>query len=154
MNDSRQTQPSGFMALLATMVIGLVLLLVTVEIGLLGWRTRFAVLAAEQKAQSVTLAHSCADWAVAEFISNSSFVGGATTTIGADSCYVSTIDRHIPRVNTITVRVVATVLTQSTILETVFVLGQIHQDELPASGPVAGSVQPLVSRSTWHELTE
>ena len=142
------------MALLATMVISLVLLMVTVEIGLLGWRTRFAVLAAEQKAQSVTLAHSCTDWAVAEFITNSLFAGGATTTVGADSCYVSSVDRHTPRIDTITVRVIATVLTQSTILETVFVLSQVHQDAVPASSPVAGSIPPAVSRSTWRELTE
>ncbi len=62
---------SGYIALMTSIFISIILLTITVKQNSLGWDTSFNILMSESKQQSESLAHICVDTAIASFLNNS-----------------------------------------------------------------------------------
>ena len=69
----RGQEKRGFIALVAVVVLGLMLLGLSVEQSLAGWYARYNVLSAENKEQANALAEGCADVALAQLVADPSF---------------------------------------------------------------------------------
>ncbi len=61
---------SGYIALMTSIFISIILLSVSIKQNSLGWDTAFNILSYESKQQSETLAESCVGFAVASFLNN------------------------------------------------------------------------------------
>lgn len=81
----------GFVALVAVIIIGVVLLGIAVDQSLAGWYARFNVLSAEDKERAMALAEGCADIAFATFVSDTRFDTSSvfTDTYQGGACSVS-----------------------------------------------------------------
>lgn len=81
----------GFIALISAIIIAAILLVITATISLGSFYSRYNVLDAELKEQSLALAEACADIAMIEILNNSGYLGNATTTISTEECYIGPI---------------------------------------------------------------
>lgn len=61
----------GYIALMTSIFISIILLTITVKQNSLGWDTSFNILMSESKQQSESLAHICTDTAIASILNNS-----------------------------------------------------------------------------------
>lgn len=142
--------PRGYIALMATIVISLVLLVMVVQEGFSGWFARFVVLGAEAKEQASSLAEGCADQALAALVTSLSYPGGVTTTIpvagGEGSCYIAPIELNTPSSGQVTIKTQAVVRGSFANLATVQNLNSIHVGAV-AAAPTTGTliIQTLVS---------
>jgi hypothetical protein len=136
--------PEGYIALMATIIIGAVLLVMSVGISKAGWYARFTILGTEAKEQSAALADGCANQALALLITDSTYVGDATTTLSIGSCYVFPIEVNAPLPGVITLRVQGIVRDSYTNLEMEIALNDVRLDSVPMPEPV---VMPLLPRN-------
>ncbi len=145
----------GYIALMATIVIGAVLLVLTVSITTFGSRARFTLLGVEAKEQSETLAKGCGQRALGELIANPEFQGGATTSSAVGTCYVFPVALHTPTAGFVTLRVQGKVRDSVTNLELQFDMHDIRIDEI-ATPPLNTPLSPLPSFESelisWKEL--
>jgi hypothetical protein len=81
----------GFVALMSAIIISAVLLVVITFLSYSGFNSRSNALHAEFKERSSALAEACADQALLAIANNNSYSGDATSTIGADQCYVGVV---------------------------------------------------------------
>ena len=110
------------------------------------------ILGTEAKAESLALAHSCADLAIAKIMTNSTYLGNSTTTSASGSCYVFPLLIDTSNPNIITVRVQGIVRQAVTNLERQYDMADVYLAEvaLPASLP-AGTNNLTVTPITWQE---
>lgn len=145
----------GYIALMATIVIGAVLLVLTVSITTFGSRARFTLLGIEAKEQSETLAKGCAQRVLGEFIANPAYQGDATTSVAMGTCYVFPIAVHVPSVGFVTLSVQGKVRDSVTNLELQFDMHDIRIDEV-ATSPLNTPLSPLPSFDSelisWKEI--
>ncbi|HVZ76336.1 MAG TPA: hypothetical protein VG934_03670 [Candidatus Paceibacterota bacterium] len=80
--------PRGYIALMATIIISLVLLVLVGQEALTGWHARFIVLGTEAKEQASALAEGCADQALAAIAADPSYMGNMTTQYPGGTCKV------------------------------------------------------------------
>jgi hypothetical protein len=85
-DDGLRTAQGGFMVLLAVLVVGAVALAVALSLLRGGADIQRSTLATQQAAQARQLADACAEEALAQIQSLSTFTGTATVTLGAGSC--------------------------------------------------------------------
>src|SRR5262245_53088178 len=82
----------GYIALMAVIIIGFILLGLSVNESLAGWHARFNVLSSLNKEQANSLAEGCADQAVASLIAEPTFLSAGkadtTTVTSQGSCSV------------------------------------------------------------------
>ncbi len=145
---------NGYIALMTTITIGAILLTITIGMNEIGWTTRFLILGTENKAQSLTLAHSCADLAVAKIMTDPTYLGNSTTTLASGVCHIFPLILNSPTPNTLTIRVQGVVKQSTTNLEQQYDMGDVYLSEfaLPANLPTTInnlSVTPL----TWQEYS-
>lgn len=152
MNKVLTPHTSGFVALLAAMCVSAVLLVLTVELGTIGWYTRFGVLGREFKLQSEALARSCLDQAVAEIIADSTYAGNATTTDNVGTCFVYPVRLDEPAVGMVTIRVRGVVSRSYTTLEAEFDMHDIRSLPSPDGSPADGNENLSATRHSWHEV--
>ena len=76
---------------MSAIIISTILMLVAVNLSFIGFYSRFNVLDSETKERSSGLADACIDIALLGFAQNPSYSGDATTTIGADKCYIGPV---------------------------------------------------------------
>jgi hypothetical protein len=117
-----------------------------------GWYTRVRVLDREWKEQSIMLAHSCREEAVARVISDLHYVGAETILIRNGSCYVYPVKRNVPAPGLLSLRVKATVQTIETTLVATYAMHDIHLNETPDTMPKAGSKNFTVTTVSWYEV--
>ena len=89
---------SGYIALMATIIISLILLVMTVQAGSSGWSARFNVLGTEAKEQANALAEGCGEQALATVLTNPNYAGdptGTWTTVGEGKCHIFAPDFSI-----------------------------------------------------------
>lgn len=136
----------GYIALMATIVISLVLLVMVVRAGFVGWSTRFMVLGTEAKEQANALAEGCADQALASLVTDTSYLGGSTSVTPAGTCSTSAIDPLDLASGVVTIRTQAIVNNAYANLQVVQNLNNIHLGSIP-SLPTYGTliVQTLVT---------
>lgn len=100
---------NGYIALMATIIISLILLVMTVEQASTGWYVRFNILGTEAKEQSNSLAESCIEQAMAKLLTDPTFAGNSTTTFPNGTCYTLPIELNSPTNGLLTIRTQAVV---------------------------------------------
>jgi hypothetical protein len=121
-------EQTGYIALVSTIIISAVLLIMTIEAGQSGWYTRLMVLGTEAKVQSRILAEGCSQQALAQIVSDGTWLGDATTSHQIGTCYVFPIQKNYPNSENVTLRIQATVRNSMTNIVTVYNMHDIHQN--------------------------
>ena len=141
----------GYIALLASVIISVILLVLTMTAGSIGWSVRMSILEFEAKAASAALAYGCANYAIAEVVADSNYVGNATTTYSNGSCFVYSVDFSALTSNIVTIHVVGIVRYSYTTLEVQYNIADIHNRGIPVSHP-GGIVSTEVKIVSMQEL--
>lgn len=145
----------GYIALMATIIISLVLLVMIVNEGFAGWMTRFVVLGTEAKEQANALAEGCADQALASLITDPNYLGNTTSNTPGGNCKVFAIDPADLQAGLVTVKTQAAVRDAFANLELLQSVNNLHLGAIP-SAPNYGTliVQTLVNNpSSGTQLT-
>jgi hypothetical protein len=143
MHAHPKKKKGGYIALMATIIISLVLLVMTAEEGFSGWYARYAVLGTEAKEQANALAEGCGDQALALLITDLSYAGGDTTVTPAGECHTYPIAFDSPSPGMVTIKTQAVVRdAYATIALTI---------DLADLSPGASPGSPAPARS-WEEL--
>lgn len=121
----------GYVALMATIVLGALLLLMTVEGSVLGWNARFNVLGTEAKEQSLSHARGCLEMAVGLYLTKTFPSEGFEIEYSQGKCDILPIEENTPNIGESTIRVRASVREVHTNL-----VGVIHTD--------TGSIENLI----------
>lgn len=152
MSKLTNKKTNGYIALMATVIIGAVLLVMTIEMSRTGWTTRFLILGTEAKAESLALAHGCADLALAQIMTDPTYLGNSTTTLTSGYCYIFPLLLNTPTPNILTVRVRGVVRQAVTNLEQQYNMADVYLAEvaLPVSLPT-GTNNLTVTPTTWQE---
>src|SRR4051812_36281955 len=108
-HKNQNNYQGGYIALMATIVISLILLVMTVEEGSAGWSARFNILGTEAKEQASSLAEGCAEQALATLLTDPTFTGGATTTTEVGTCHVFPVQMNYPVAGLVTIKTQAVV---------------------------------------------
>ena len=140
---------SGYVALMASVIISAILLVLTITAGSIGWSTRMSVLGFEAKAASKALAYGCANYVIGEVIADSHYIGNATSTYPNGSCYAYLVDFNAISSGLVSVRVLAIVRDSYTRLEVVYDIADTHTRGIPIArkgGVVSTDVQILYVR--------
>ena len=103
MSEKKRVQ-GGYVALMATIIISVILLVMTVEEGALGWNARFNILGTEAKEQAYALAEGCVDQALAAIVTDPSYQGNATITSTGGTCRVFPMQFDTPAAGFLTVK--------------------------------------------------
>src|SRR3989344_250294 len=97
----RQLQ-KGFVALISTIIISIILLLVVTNLSQISFYSRSNILDSELKERSSALAEACADTAILKLANDSNYTGGETITVsGTETCTIDSTSASDPRVFTI-----------------------------------------------------
>ncbi|MEK7564052.1 MAG: hypothetical protein AAB510_00585 [Patescibacteria group bacterium] len=92
-NYTKNRHNSGFVALMSAIIISIVLLLITTNLGFTGFYSRSNILDNEFKKRSSSLAEACIDTAILKLANNSSYTGSENQTIsGSNTCNIGNID--------------------------------------------------------------
>ena len=149
----RKIVHGGYVALMATIVISIMLLVMTVEGGALGWSARFNILGTEAKEQAHALAEGCADQALAAIVTDASYQGNATTVTAGGTCRVFPIQFDTPTEGFVTVKTQAEIRNAFVNLKIVMSLNDIH-----LGMPVANGEAPIappnfnIDTVSWREI--
>lgn len=87
MVTKKQSQ-KGFVLLMSSIVISVILVAVVFSLSFGGFFTRFNLLDSYNKEASLALAEACANIAVLKHIQNNSYLGNETLSVGTDACQV------------------------------------------------------------------
>lgn len=88
MKNNTLIQENGFIAIIATIIISLILSVMALQESTAGFRARFNILGTEAKEQAIALAEGCAKRATANIITDFNYVGNSTTTFPIGTCHV------------------------------------------------------------------
>jgi len=88
MKNLQQKQDAGFIALIATILISVVLLTVITGVAHLSFGLRFNILNSELKAKSTRLAEACVQTAILSIVQNNSYTGRETVFVNGNPCYI------------------------------------------------------------------
>lgn len=148
MNKHYKNKNGGYIALMATIIIALVLLVMTVEEGLTGWYARYAVLGTEAKEQATALAEGCGDQALALLITDLTYQGNTDTITPAGDCHTYPITFNSPSAGMVDIKTQAVVRQAYANLELSTNLNSVHLGNIP-SAPTYGTliIQTLVSNN-------
>ncbi len=130
---------SGFIALISTIIIALILLVMAIEEGMAGFHARFNILGTEAKEQAVALAEGCADQATAHLITDPSYLGNSTTTLPAGTCHVFPITLNSPAPGLAIVKTQAQVRGSYANLAITLNMASLHLGGTPVS-PTTGTL--------------
>lgn len=142
------------MALMATIVISLVLLVMVVEESSSGWFSRFNILGTEAKEQANALAEGCAEQALATLLTNPSYIGDATTTTADGTCHIFPIQLNFPVMGLVTIKTQAVVRESYANLDMAMEMNDIHLNSIPNDDISPPSLPPNLNLdlNSWHEV--
>jgi len=83
---------SGYIALVSSIIISILLLAVTFAVSSNNFSSRFNVLNAEFKERSLALAEACVDTALLKLAQNPSYSGNESISVGNDQCSILAIE--------------------------------------------------------------
>lgn len=151
--QKRKIVGGGYVALMATIIISIILLVMTVEESTLGWHARFNILGTEAKEQANALAEGCADQALTTIVTDPSYRGNATTTTLGGTCHVFPVQFNTPTAGFITIRTQAKVRNSFSNIEMSINMNEIHLGA-PTSGSGTSVVPPnfSISIDSWKEI--
>lgn len=136
---TRRHSHGGYIALMATVIISLLLLVMVAREGFAGWYARFTILGIEAKEQASALAEGCADQALVSLITDPTFVGGATSTTEGGVCHIFPIGFDQPAEGLVTIRTQAEVRGSYANLELTMDMNSVHVGAVP-SNPIYGTL--------------
>src|SRR3989338_8808139 len=93
----------GYIALMATIIISVILLVMAAQEASSGWYARYNILGTEAKEQSSALAEGCADQALAMLITDPDYRGNAPITTAGGTCHVFDVTLNTPLVGFVTI---------------------------------------------------
>lgn len=140
----------GYIALMTTIIISLVILVMIVEEGSTGWYARFNILSTEAKEQANSLAEGCAEQAIAKLLTDPNFTGGATTTKEVGTCHIFPIQTNYPVVGSTTILVQAVVRNSFTNLNIIIDTNNLRSN-LISSSTENKNVTPIIN--SWIETS-
>ena len=92
---------AGFIALMSTVIISVILLLIAVNLSQTSFFGRFNILDAELKEKSSALAEACADTALLKLVNNPSYfppAGGESVSVDGNDCIIESVSLSIPKI--------------------------------------------------------
>lgn len=140
----------GFVALMATIIISLVLLTMAVEEGAIGFHSRFTILGTEAKEQSSALAEGCVQEALAALAANPNYEGNSTTTFPFGTCYLFPVTANTPSAGLAAIKTQAQVRGSYTNLLVIVNLHDIHVGAPISSPPPSPNL--LITTDSWNEV--
>lgn len=141
---------NGYIALMTSIIISLVLAGITVEVASSGFYARMNIVGGERAEEARALAQGCAQQAVALLITDPTYTGNATSTFGDGTCYVFPIMFDTPSLGHVTIKVQANVQdTYSNIVE-VWDMGDIHFGGPTNATPHTNN--PTITRVSQQEV--
>ena len=90
------THEGGYIAIMTTILITLVLLSLVAENGFVGWHARFVTLSREKKQQADALAHGCITAALSAATKDPHF-SSSTLSFPLGTCHMRLVDASTPR---------------------------------------------------------
>lgn len=81
----------GFIALISSIIIALVLIMITFTLGFSGWFSRFTVLYVEYKEVSIGLAEACAESAILEIAKGNTPLANTIVSVGSNQCTIVSV---------------------------------------------------------------
>jgi hypothetical protein len=142
---------NGYIALMASVIISLVLAGIAVEVASSGFYARMNIVGGERAEEARTLAQGCAQQAVALLITDPTYTGNATSTFGDGTCYIFPIMFDTPSPEHVTIKVQAKVQdTYSNIVE-VWDISDIHFGEPTNAAP--HTTRLTVTRISQQEVS-
>ncbi len=151
--NQSSAEQGGYVALLATIIIGAVLLVATVDLGMLGAAARFSILGTEAKEEATFLAVGCIEVAVGKLLVDTSYRGWATTTSAKGTCYVFPFEVDVPATGLVTFKVQAIVRQAVTNLVVVKDFNDIHLASVPESAVSISGVTKVETVSSVEVAT-
>lgn len=139
---------------MATIIISLILLVMTVEEGSSGWYARFNILGTEAKEQATSLAEGCAEQAMAKLLTDPTYTGGATTTTSIGTCHIFPIQLNFPVAGLVTIKTQAVVRESYANLDMAMNMNDIHFGNIPTA-PTTGTLfitTHVINDSTGTQL--
>ncbi len=100
---------NGYIALMASVIISLVLAGIAVEVASSGFYARMNIVGGERAEEARTLAQGCAQQAVALLITDPTYTGNATSTFGDGTCHVFPVAFNTPSPGLVTIKTQAQV---------------------------------------------
>jgi hypothetical protein len=93
----------GFIALMSSIIISVILILIIMNSSFTGFYSRMNILDSEVKERSSALADACIDIALLGFAQNPLYSGNVTVPVNDKTCYISTVTSTLAE-KTFTVR--------------------------------------------------
>ncbi|MES3005822.1 MAG: hypothetical protein V4664_02650 [Patescibacteria group bacterium] len=87
-----KSQNTGFIALITTIIISIILLTIITGVSAMSFGLRFNILNSELKTKSTRLAEACAETAILNLVQNSSYGGRETIFVKGSPCYICQVD--------------------------------------------------------------
>lgn len=137
-----QTTQRGFIALMATIIIGTIMLLLTATLARSGYNVRAQVMGMEQKMLSRSVADGCAVMALGSRLVDLRYDGDTSTRTASSSCYISPLV-HDTEMNHLTFQVEGIVQQAHTVMEYQYDVSEIYSEPVPL-GPES-VVRPVSS---------
>ncbi len=129
----------GYIALMATIIISLVLLTITIQEGSSGWYARFNILGTESKEQANALAEGCAEQAQATLLTDPSFMGNLTIPSTHGVCNILPIEIDSPTPGLVTIKTQGVVNNSYANLNMIMEMNDLHLNAIP-SAPSTGTL--------------
>ncbi len=107
MNYTLQYDQDGYVALISTIVISILLLAITVSLGFSSFLGRFDIVDSESKERSLALAEACVDKTTLNIAEGINYTG--TVSIGSDSCSIISVAANTPSIGKTTIKTQAIV---------------------------------------------
>jgi hypothetical protein len=128
----------GYIALMATIIISLVLLVMAVKASSSGWSARFNVLGTEAKEQADALAEGCAEQALATLLTDPTYTGDVTIAKDEGTCHIFPIQVNFPP-GLVTVKTQAVVRDSYANLDMAMEMHDLHLNSIPTA-PTTGTI--------------
>ncbi|MFZ2484649.1 MAG: VWA domain-containing protein [Minisyncoccia bacterium] len=129
----------GFIALMATIIISLVLLVMAVNESSSGWSARFNILGTEAKEQATALAEGCAEQALATLLTDPTYTGNATTTTADGTCHIFPVQFNFPIAGLVTIKTQGIVRGSYANLDMAMEMNDLHFGSIPTA-PTTGTL--------------
>ncbi len=142
----------GYIALMATIIISIILLVMSVEQSSSGWSARFNILGTEAKEQANSLAEGCAEQATANLLTDPAFEGGVTITTPIGTCNILPIKVNEPGPGLVTIYTQAIVRGSYTNLKIVLNMNDVHMGSIPGAPSTASPTNLNLTIDTWNEI--
>ena len=141
---------NGYIALMASVIISLVLAGIAVEVASSGFYARMNIVGGERAEEARTLAQGCAQQAVALLITDPTYTGNATSTFEDGTCYIFPIMFDTPSPGKVTIKAQAKVQDTYSNIKEVWDISDIHFGE--PTNAVSHTNNPTVTRTSQQEV--